>query len=68
MAFISLLFAMIVFVIVVFVIGILPILVGTLLYHETRLKRTGIFLRILGYIVLLPVIGFGAIIAAFIIM
>lgn len=47
----------------VFIIGITPIIIGTILYKKTGHKKTGIILRITGYIVLLPAVVIGIIMA-----
>ena len=63
MAFIGLLLVISAAVIIVLIIGISPIVIGTILYNKTKHKKLGIFLRIFGYIVLLPIIIGGILIA-----
>ncbi len=54
MAFIGLLFVLLIAVVIVLIIGIVPIIVGTVLYNKTEHKKIGIVFRILGYITLIP--------------
>lgn len=49
----------------IFIVGVLPIIVGTILYHKTSHKRFGVALRIFGYIALGPSLGIGIILARF---
>ena len=55
MAFIGLLLVMAVAFVVLMCIGVFPIIIGTHLIHHTPKRKLGIFLRILGYILLVPV-------------
>ncbi len=57
MAFIGLLLVMGLLFVVLMCIGIFPIIIGTHLIHHTKKKKLGTFLRILGYILLIPIIG-----------
>lgn len=63
MAFIGLLFVLLIAVVIVLIIGIAPIIVGTVLYNKTEHKKTGIVLRILGYITLIPSVVIGVLMA-----
>ncbi len=63
MAFIGLMFVLFIAVVIVLIIGIAPIIVGTVLYNKTEHKKTGIVLRILGYITLIPSVVIGVLMA-----
>lgn len=63
MAFIGLLLVLLIAVAIVLIIGIVPIIVGTILYNKTKHKKLGIVLRIFGYITLIPSIVVGALMA-----
>ncbi len=59
MAFISLLAAMTVALLAAAAVlfgGVLSIIIGTILIHKTKYKKTGTVLRIIGYIILIPAI------------
>lgn len=56
MAFIGLFMVMIAVFFIVLILGIMPILVGTYLIKRTNRKKLGIFLRIIGYIITIPII------------
>ncbi len=43
-------------IVIVLIVGVVPIVVGTFLYYKTKHKKSGIALRIFGYIVILPII------------
>lgn len=47
----------------VFIVGVLPIIIGTVLIHKTEHKKAGTVLRCLGYILLIPSIIIGLILA-----
>ncbi len=55
MAFIGLLFVMALLFVVLMCIAVFPIIIGTHLIHHTEKKKLGTFLRILGYILLIPI-------------
>lgn len=57
MAFIGLLLVMGLLFVVLMCIGVFPIIIGTHLIHHTEKKKLGTFLRILGYILLIPIVG-----------
>lgn len=59
MAFIGLLAVIITAALLIFTIGVAPILIGTALFRNTKHKRLGIALRIVGYILLLPSLMLG---------
>ena len=63
MAFIGLLFVLFIAVVIILTIGIAPIIFGTVLYKKTEHKKTGIVLRILGYITLIPSVVTGVLMA-----
>lgn len=56
MAFISLVLVFLVAIAIILIVGIVPIVIGTILYHKTSHKKLGIALRVFGYIILIPVI------------
>ncbi len=56
MAFIGLLAVDIAIVMLVIFGGIVPIVAGTLLYRKTNRKKLGIALRIIGYVILIPIV------------
>lgn len=43
-------------IVIILIVGVVPIVVGTFLYHKTKHKKLGIAFRIFGYIVILPII------------
>ncbi len=57
MAFIGLLLVILGAASAVLIIGITPIVVGTILYKKTEHKKLGLAVRIIGYILLVPVFG-----------
>lgn len=57
MAFIGLLLVMGVAFVVLMCMGVFPIIIGTHLIHHTDKRKLGTFLRILGYILLVPIIA-----------
>lgn len=57
MAFIELLLVMGLLFVVLMCMGIFPIIIGTHLIHHTEKRKLGTFLRILGYILLIPIIA-----------
>ncbi len=57
MAFIGLLLVMGLLFVVLMCIGIFPIIIGTHLIHHTEKRKLGTFLRILGYVLLVPIIA-----------
>ena len=68
MAFIGLLFVLFIAVVIILTIVIAPIIFGTVLYKKTEHKKTGIVLRILGYITLIPSVVIGVLMAIVIVM
>ncbi len=63
MAFIGLLFVLLIAAVIILIIGIVPIIIGTVLYNKTEHKKIGIVFRILGYITLIPSIIIGVLMA-----
>ena len=63
MAFIGLIFASLTAVVIISAAGIMPIFIGTVLYRQTGHKKLGIVFRIIGYIMLIPSIGIGTVMA-----
>ncbi|MBR1530286.1 MAG: hypothetical protein IJ642_13455 [Oscillospiraceae bacterium] len=59
MAFISMIFVYFIGFCILLGLGIAPIIAGTILYHKTERKKLGIALRILGYVMLIPMLIFG---------
>ncbi len=57
MAFIGLLLVMGLIFIVLVCMGVFPIIIGTHLIHYTEKRKLGTFLRILGYVLLIPIIA-----------
>ena len=57
MAFIGLLLVMGVAFVVLVCMGVFPIIIGTHLIRYTEKRKLGTFLRILGYILLIPIIA-----------
>ncbi len=45
---------------IVLAIGIAPVVIGTILYNKTDHKKSGIVLKIFGYILLIPSLAFAA--------
>lgn len=56
LAFISLVFAFLIVFAIVIAAGIISVIAGTVLYHKTKYKKTGVALRISGYILTVPAI------------
>lgn len=56
MAFIGLYGVMVISFFLIISLGVAPIIIGTILIKRTEHKKIGIFLRILGYIILIPTI------------
>lgn len=64
MAFIGM-FAIIIAVVVISVIAsVVPFIIGTYLFKKTRYKKTGIALRIIGYVTFIPVLAISVVIFA----
>ena len=55
MAFMSLIFVFIILFIVILIAGISSLIIGNILYKKDNHKKLGMFLKILGYTILLPV-------------
>jgi len=56
MAFISMIFVYFIGFCILLGLGIVPVIVGTILYHKTERKKLGIALRIFGYVILIPIL------------